>query len=88
MQLFLKINSLKIFANFSGEPQACNFIKKRIQHKCFPVKFLRTPFSTEQMRSLLFKIRNSNNLFQDISAISLTHNQSLITCNSQNNKLI
>ena len=83
MQLFLKINPLKIFANFSGEPQACNFIKK-----CFPVKFLRTPFSTEQMRSLLFKIRNSNNLFQDISAISLTHNQSLITCNSQNNKLI
>ena len=30
--------------------QACNFIKKRLQHKCFPMKFmksLRTPFFTE-----------------------------------------
>ena len=27
--------------------QACNFIKKRVQHRCFPMKFtksLRTPF--------------------------------------------
>ena len=27
--------------------QACNFIKKRLQHRCFPMKFtksLRTPF--------------------------------------------
>ena len=31
----------------------CNFIKKRLQHRCFPVKFanfLRTPFFTEHLR--------------------------------------
>ena len=35
--------------------KACNFVKKRIQHRCFPVniaKFLRTAFSTEHL--LLF----------------------------------
>ena len=32
--------------HFTGGPWACNFIKKRLQHRCFPVniaKFLRTP---------------------------------------------
>ena len=24
--------------------KACNFIKKRIQQRCFPMKFLKTPF--------------------------------------------
>ena len=27
-----------------------NFIKKRLQHECFRTKFLRTPFSTEQLQ--------------------------------------
>ena len=34
--------------------QACNFIKKRLQHRCFPIKFtksLRTPFVTEHLYS-------------------------------------
>ena len=38
--------------------QASNFIKKRLQHRCFPVKFakfLRTPFFTEHLRWLLLK---------------------------------
>ena len=40
---------LKNFGNFTGKHlcrslfliklQACNFVKKRLQHKCFPVKF-------------------------------------------------
>ena len=55
-------------------PQACNFIKKRLKHRCFPVKFLRTLFSTEQLRWLLFMISNSNNSFQRcFSDISNTH---------------
>ena len=36
--------------------QACNFIKKRLRHRCFPVnapKFLRTSFLTEHLRWLL-----------------------------------
>ena len=54
--------------------EACKFIKKRLQYKCFLVNFLRTPFSTEQLQWLLFKIKNSNKLwiaiqryFSDIS---------------------
>ena len=86
--MFLKSLQISVKNTFVAGPQACNFIKKRVQQKRFPVKFLRTPFSTEQFRWLLFKIRNSNNLFKDVSAISLTHNQSLITCNSDNDKLI
>ena len=34
--------------------QPCNFIKKRLQHRCFPMKFtksLRTPFFTEHLYS-------------------------------------
>ena len=34
-----------IFSNAAGL-KACNFVKKRLQHRCFPVKFakiLRTP---------------------------------------------
>ena len=36
--------------------KACNFIKKRLQHRCFPVqfaKFLRTPYFIEHIRLLL-----------------------------------
>ena len=62
--------------------------KKRFHFKCFPAEFLRAPFSTEQLWWLPFKIRNSNNLFKDVSAIFLTHNQFLITCNSHSDKLI
>ena len=51
----MKKGVLKNFANFTGkqlcwslflEPQASNFIKKRLQHSCFPTKFpkfLRSP---------------------------------------------
>ena len=64
-----------------------NLLKRSSNKSVFFVKSIRTPFSTGQLR-WLFKIRNSNNLFKDVSAISLTHNQSLITCNSHNDKLI
>ena len=38
--------------------KACNFIKKRLQHRCFPVnfaKFLRIPFVTGHHRWLLLE---------------------------------
>ena len=51
---------LKIFSNLTGKhlcwSETYNFIKKRIQHGCFPVKFakfLRTSFFTEPFRWLL-----------------------------------
>ena len=52
--LFNKIEGLK----------ACNFIKNRLKHSCFPIKFvnfLSTPFFTEHLQWLLLKIMNSNN---------------------------
>ena len=50
-QMFFKINLLKNFANFACVGvslclKAYNFIKKRLQHRCFPpkfAKFLGTP---------------------------------------------
>ena len=56
-QVFLKISIFRNFANFSGKhlrsetpsDLTCNFIKKRLQQKCFPVKDLTVPFPTEQL---------------------------------------
>ena len=51
VQMFLKIVVLQNFSNFTGKHlcrslfsnvaglKACNFVKKRLQHWCFPVKF-------------------------------------------------
>ena len=88
--MFLKISQILLENTCVAGPQACNLqlYQKEIQHKCFPVKFSRSPFSTEQLRWLLFKISNCNNMFKDVSAISLTRNQSLIACNSHNDKLV
>ena len=64
-QMFFKKGVLKNFVNFSGKHlcwslffnivagiQTCYFIKKRLQHRCFPVKFakfLRIVFFTEHL---------------------------------------
>ena len=50
--LFIKVANLKPY----------NFIKKRLRHRCFPVKyatFLRAPFLQYAFGSLLLKIQNS-----------------------------
>ena len=67
-QILFKISFLNNFASYIrkhlcwslfnkfGGLQACNFVKRRLQHRCFPVKFakfLRTPFFTEHLRWLL-----------------------------------
>ena len=47
------------FIKLAGlRPKASNFIKKRLQYRCFPAKcakFLRTPYFREQLRWLLLK---------------------------------
>ena len=51
--LFNKLKGLK----------ACNFITKRLQHRCFPVKFeklLRRPSFTEHLRWLLFGFQKTD----------------------------
>ena len=52
--MFFKIHVLKNFAKFTGKHQCWSlFIKNRLQHRCFSVKFtnfLRTPFFTEHLQ--------------------------------------
>ena len=57
-------------------PKACNFIKKRFQHKYFPVdiaKCFRTPCFTEHLRLLLLasdKEESSNKLFITLALLT------------------
>ena len=54
--------------------KACNFIKKSLWHRCFPVnfaKFLRTPFLTEHLRWLFQPILS----FMYALIIKQMHNQ-------------
>ena len=47
------------FFNKSAGLQACNFIEKRLHHRCFPVniaKFLRTPILKNVCKRLLLKL--------------------------------
>ena len=49
---------LEIWPNFQTF-KACNFMKKRLQDRCFPVKtakFLRTPFLKDIRERLLSKL--------------------------------
>ena len=85
--MFRKKGVLKNLANFTGK-HLCwslfltkfltNFIKKTLQHSCFPVKFakfLRAPFSTEHIRWLLLYLSNP----PTNQAINLVVRQRLIT---------
>ena len=62
---------LESFLNKAARLQACNFIKKRLQHRCFLVNItavLRTAFLIEQLQWLLLQISmqlmtNISNLF-------------------------
>ena len=72
-QMFFKIGVLKNFANFTGKhpcqdlPQACNFIKERLQYRCFPeiyAKFFRTPFSQNTSSGCFWNNLIWLNLFQ------------------------
>ena len=50
---------LESLFNKVAAPQACNFIKKRLLHRCFPVKFVKflgTPCFTEHLRWLLLHL--------------------------------
>ena len=56
LQMFFKVGFLGALFNRAAGLQACDFIKKRLQYRCFPVsiaKLLRTPFFTEHLRWLL-----------------------------------
>ena len=49
--------------------QACKVIKKRLQRRCFPVKFakfLKTPFFTEHLRWLLLEDMFYKRLLEDM----------------------
>ena len=71
--MFFRTGVFKNFTDFTGKHmcqisfnkvsglKACNFIEKRLQHRCFPMKFakfLRTPFFTEYLRWLLLSVQS------------------------------
>ena len=70
-QVFLKISQTSqenFCAGVSFWP-VYNFIKKRLQHRCFPVKFakfLRTSIFTEHLRWLLLYFANLETKFREI----------------------
>ena len=39
---FMKKAVLKNFAILAGKLQSCNFIKKKLQQRCFPLNFAKT----------------------------------------------
>ena len=80
MILFVKIvNGWKLLTVLAKKLQA-------LRH----ASLLKRDFNTVgvKLNFFFFKITNSDNLFEDFSAMPLTHSKSLITCNSHNNKLI
>ena len=61
---YRKTPVLESLFNKLAELKACNFIKKRLQHRCFPVKFakfLRTPILKNICGRLLLKEMNIMN---------------------------
>ena len=59
MAIFFYILSSHSFEGFLFLPEACNFIKKRLWHRGFPVnfgKFLRTPFLQSTFWRLLLSV--------------------------------
>ena len=68
-KVFCKKGVLKKFTNFTENAcagvsfvgfQACDFVKKRLRHGCFPLKFtkyLRTPILKNIYKRLLLKFR-------------------------------
>ena len=74
--MLLEIAVLKNFANLTGKHlcwesvfnkvaglQACNFVKKRLQHRCYLVKFskfLRTLFFTEHLLTVTVSVCSEN----------------------------
>ena len=60
--MFFKIDVLKKFVNLTVNNLSCNFIKKRLQHRCFNkniVKFLRTDSFIEH----LYKSKRKEKIF-------------------------
>ena len=56
---------LESLFNKNAGLKACNFIKKTLQHRCFPVKFakfLKRPFFAEHIRWLLLEISHELSL--------------------------
>ena len=66
---------LEYFFNEVEDFQACNSIKKRLQHRSFPVniaKFLRTAFFIEHLHGCFYKC-SVKKLFRKVLQISSEH---------------
>ena len=71
-----KTPGLESLFNKVASPQACNLIKKRLQHRCFPMKyakFLRTPFLQKTSGGCFFihkeKLRHAKTFLEIFSKL-------------------
>ena len=87
-KMFCKIGALRNFTKFTGKHlcqslfvnntaglRPATWLKKRLWHRCFPVKcakFLRTPFLTEHLQWLLLRAPN----FVSVTPLSTIQNTS------------
>ena len=92
LQISQKITCVGVFFNKVAGPQNCYFIKKRLQHRFFPVKvakFLRAPCFNEHLQWLLLKVsgfqpatlwqRNSAKDFFSVNFAKLSRTSFLLT---------
>ena len=93
IQVFLEIIIvLKNYADFNGKqlrwkPSDLQLYYKETLTQVFSCKILRTPFSAEQLRWLLFKVRSSNKSVQRCFT-NISFAQHLVPCSSHSDKLI
>ena len=94
---FVKKGVLKNFANFTGKHlrwsllQACNFIKKRLQHWCFPVKFakfLRTSILNKICERLLLFVSPQNTIANSSGEFGLDDTLTECKVSSKQNNFI
>ena len=83
---------LESFLNKDQDLQACNFLKKRLQHRCFPVniaKIFKNSFFIEHLRWLLLQVLYKKTVPKQFARFTRTYRYRspflsscwLITCN-------
>ena len=80
MKISQESTCVTFFFNKVAGPQNCNFIKKRLQHRFFPMKFakfLRTPCFIEHIQWLLLRV----SVFQAATLLKKRLRQSCFSVN-------
>ena len=82
----MKILVLEFLFNKASGLQACNFIKKRLQHGFFPVKFLKTPILKNICERLSLKrdINETDKIEKNCKLCNISNNRLYRLCQIKN----